>query len=413
MNLDSIKDIGKVYVFKAAALAGTITRTTSGSIFEYDKSYLNNRGEDKIASICFSMSLSQGAYETSGDNLHPFFAGLLPEGLRLTALVSALKTSADDMFSLLAAVGVDCIGDVRVMHEPALPVEGIDREIPNFDSISFYELFEQSISAKDYSWRIRDGSIAGVQPKISAEMISFPVSIKKKNKRYILKLSPEAFPRLVQNENFFMEMAKDCGLEVANTSIVKDRDETPGLLVERFDCHFDAESKEIKRLHQEDSCQFLSRYPHDKYRLTMRDIAEGISEYCTAPQIDTTRLLELKAFSYIIANGDLHAKNISIYRHPVTNRVMLTPAYDLVSTLPYGDQTMALQMEGRKDKLRAKHFIQFGMRQGVKEAAIKSMLKRLTKKAVSWVKRVDEIGLEKKKTDFLKKKMSERLEHLS
>jgi serine/threonine-protein kinase HipA len=48
----------------------------------------------------------------NGDNLPPFFAGLLPEGRRFSALVKKLKTSEDDLFSLLAMVGTDCIGDI-------------------------------------------------------------------------------------------------------------------------------------------------------------------------------------------------------------------------------------------------------------------------------------------------------------
>jgi serine/threonine-protein kinase HipA len=53
----------------------------------------------------------------------PFFAGLLPEGARLVALITRLKTSAADEFSLLVAVGGDTIGDVRVLPEGAAPEE--------------------------------------------------------------------------------------------------------------------------------------------------------------------------------------------------------------------------------------------------------------------------------------------------
>ncbi len=47
--------------------------------------------------------------------LPPFFSGLLPAGRRLTALRSAVKTSADDELTLLLAVGADTIGDVQIL----------------------------------------------------------------------------------------------------------------------------------------------------------------------------------------------------------------------------------------------------------------------------------------------------------
>jgi serine/threonine-protein kinase HipA len=50
-----------------------------------------------------------------------FFAGLLPEGRRLTNVRRAVKTSADDDLSLLLAVGADPVGDVQVVasgHQP-------------------------------------------------------------------------------------------------------------------------------------------------------------------------------------------------------------------------------------------------------------------------------------------------------
>ena len=49
--------------------------------------------------------------------IHPFFAGLLPEGVRLRALVRRVKTSEDDLLSLLVAAGADCIGDVAVVRD--------------------------------------------------------------------------------------------------------------------------------------------------------------------------------------------------------------------------------------------------------------------------------------------------------
>jgi|LakMenEpi03Aug12_release.lakeMendotaPanAssembly.Ray.scaffolds.fasta_scaffold318004_2 serine/threonine-protein kinase HipA len=53
-------------------------------------------------------------YPVTGVNLHPFFAGLLPEGIRLKALKNSLKTSEDNLFAMLLALGEESIGDVYV-----------------------------------------------------------------------------------------------------------------------------------------------------------------------------------------------------------------------------------------------------------------------------------------------------------
>jgi HipA-like protein len=91
-------------VYRGEQLAGRIARTRHGSVFEYDHAYSGD--------VAFGLPRSRERFETHGVNLHTFFAGLLPEGLRLTALVRRVKSSADDLLSLLIAAGTDCVGDV-------------------------------------------------------------------------------------------------------------------------------------------------------------------------------------------------------------------------------------------------------------------------------------------------------------
>jgi serine/threonine-protein kinase HipA len=84
-------------------------------------------------------------------------------------------------------------------------------------------------------------------------------------------------------------------------------------------------------LHQEDACQFLNRYPADKYRLSLREVADGLMELTTAPQIEILNLLRQYVFSYLIGNGDMHAKNISLQTLE-DGTITLTPLYDLICT---------------------------------------------------------------------------------
>lgn len=76
--------------------------------------------------------------------------------------------------------------------------------------------------------------------------------------------------------------------------------------------------------------------------MSTADVYRGALDVCTAPIVARARLLRLVAFSYAIGNGDLHGKNVSVYGSD--GQVELTPAYDALSTLPYGDTHMALEL---------------------------------------------------------------------
>lgn len=381
-------------VWRRDERVGILERTADGGTFRYDEAVDGDGG------IAFRLPFAQRSFETRGTNLHPFFAGLLPEGIRLRALEDRVKTSRDDLLSLLAAAGGDCVGDVAVTIDetpPTEPVPTLDR-VP-FEEMIFADLFRASISGK----RGAEPTVPGVQEKISAGMISFPIRSARK-RDFILKLNPETMPRLVENEHFFLGMARACGLEVARSELVHDGAGASGLLVERFD------RAGKTKIHQEDACQFLDRYPADKYALSCADIAKGITELTSAPLVAVASFVRLIAFSYLIGNGDLHAKNVSLHRVGVGvgGRVALTPAYDLLSSLPYGDRKMALSLEGRDDNIKRKHLVTFGERFGVRPRATEGMLDELCDESTRWWPRIGEIGLDPRKNADLAKVMTKR-----
>ena len=77
--------------------------------------------------------------------------------------------------------------------------------------------------------------------------------------------------------------------------------------------------------------------------------------------------MKLYLFNYLVGNGDFHAKNISVHTQPKVNRTLLTPAYDLICTLIYGDQSMALKLDGRDSNFKRKYFVEFAKRNGIPE----------------------------------------------
>ena len=78
--------------------------------FAYDDAY---RAAARAVPASLTLPLDGGPWTTVG--LHPFFAGLLPEGwLRLLAQ-SKLRVDENDTFGLLLATAVDCIGAVEII----------------------------------------------------------------------------------------------------------------------------------------------------------------------------------------------------------------------------------------------------------------------------------------------------------
>jgi serine/threonine-protein kinase HipA len=379
-------------VYRESTFVGRLARTKHGATFEYDDAFLASGAPG----IAFRLPRATKRFETAGVNLHTFFAGLLPEGIRLQALVRQVKTSQDDLFSLLVAAGADCVGDVSVAETGTLPEERTPSvDTKRIDSISFAEVLEKSLRTT------KEPAIPGVQEKVSAAMISLP--LRARAAAYILKLNPPSVPKLVENEHFFMTLARKCGLAAAETRLVFDRDGRSGLLVTRFD------RRAGDRLHQEDACQLLDRYPADKYLLSVRELMDAM-DVCSAPMIARARLLRLVAYSYVIGNGDLHGKNVSV--RVADGLVELTPAYDVLSTVPYGDLRMALKMDGCDANLRRRSFVAMGERFKIPKPATTAMLHEILEATGPALKQLDAIGFDGKTTKKLEQALGRRRDDL-
>ncbi|TQL48829.1 serine/threonine-protein kinase HipA [Homoserinimonas aerilata] len=314
--------------YKAGRLAARLRRTPGGIEFDYLDGYRVS-GHPPLAS---TLPLNAPPRITAAGAVPPYFAGLLPEGRRLTALRQAVKTSADDELTLLTAVAGDTIGDVQVVEQGHAPTDAPTTSLPkSLDRIRFSELLGTNGTE-------RRPTLAGVQDKVSAGMISLPVA--RSHEQFILKLNPPEHPHLVENEAFFLALAKRCGLPVSPFRMVSDADGTPGLLVTRFD------RGPAGPLAVEDACQAADLWPADKYNLTMEEAAHTLMRLTSAPLVAARDILRQLVFAWLTGNGDLHAKNLSALSSPEGDR-SISPAYDLPSTLFYGDTTLALTVGGR------------------------------------------------------------------
>lgn len=346
LELPEVRSIAVGDVYKAGHLAAKLRRTENGVEFDYLPGYVTS-GKPQVAT---TLSFDMDGLVTPSGAVPPFFAGLLPEGRRLSNLRRAIKTSADDELSLLLAVGRDPIGNVQIVPEgsgttPADPLVTVER---SFEEVSFSDLLAEA-------GMVDPMAIPGVQDKVSARTISLPVG--RATDRWILKLDPPEYPHLVNNEAYFFEVAKRTRMPAAEARLVHDRAGQPGLLVRRFDRSLRADGTVVP-LACEDACQLLGLWPADKYRVSSEEVVARVAEICPARAVARRDVYRQLVFAWLTGNGDVHAKNISVLcDHDAEWKV--APAYDLPSTVFYGDRTLALSLAHKRQGISQRTLLDF------------------------------------------------------
>lgn len=396
--LRDLRRIARADVYKKRRLAATLCRTREGTELRYHGGY----DGPPLAS---TLPVDEAPIAYTGGAVPPFFAGLLPEGRRLLALQRAVKTSADDDLTLLLAVGHDTIGDVQVVPEgesPLLPEPLVDED--RLGALRFEELFADATGAP-----LDRVAIPGVQEKVSASrMLSFPVGVG--GGRYILKLNPREFPHLVENEAFFLEHARRCGVETAEARVVRDARGSAGLLVTRFDRRTSPDG-DVELLTQEDGCQAAGRYPAHKYGLTTEETILALAELTAASRVAALHFIRQVAFAYLTGNGDMHAKNLSVVERD--GELRAAPAYDVPSTHPYGDTTMAMTVDGRdRENITRASFVALGDAVGVREKAITGMLDSLLPRFDAVIEDLDALPYDPRRIHGLRRLMLDRARKL-
>jgi serine/threonine-protein kinase HipA len=338
-------------VYKAGRLAAQLRRTGQGTQFEYLIEYISDG-----TSVATTLPVSIGAVTYPAGAVPPFFAGMLPEGRRLAALRHQVKTSSDDELSLLLAVGRDVVGDVQVAREGEVPseAEAFITVESSFTEVRFSEILGEAGIVD------RTG-IPGVQDKASARMISLPIA--QAAGRYILKVDPPEYPHIVENEFYFLELAKSAGIPTANAKLVSDADGRAGLLVRRID-RITGIDGSVTSVACEDACQLLNLWPVDKYNVTSEQVANAVMAVCPAAPVAARDVFRLLCFAWLTGNGDVHAKNISVLAMP-DGEWRVSPAYDLRSTLPYEDFSLALTLQGKRYGMSRRQMLEFGQTIGL------------------------------------------------
>jgi serine/threonine-protein kinase HipA len=327
-------------VFLNSRFVGRLQRDTSGAIdFRYDPKFL---AWEHAMPVSLSLPLREDRF--IGDKVIAVFDNLLPDSdLIRRHLAERVGAAGQDAFSLLSAIGRDCVGALQFLPDgedpaPAGAVTG--RAITDGEVANILRNLARAPLGDDDEFRI---SLAGAQEKTAL--------LRWKGRWYIphgttatTHILKPAIGKLangidlslsVENEHFCLRLAEAFGLPSAQTEIAE-FDGQRVLIVERFDRRWTDKGKRLLRLPQEDCCQALSVPPTRKYESEggpgIRDIVAFLqgSDDATA---DRKTLLKAQILFWLLGASDGHAKNFSLYLYP-GSRFRLTPLYDIMSAQP-------------------------------------------------------------------------------
>lgn len=329
----------ELIAFAEGLAMGTVTNAKGGVLtFVYSKEWLQS---PRAYPLSVSMPLSDEGH--GHRKIQPFLWGLLPDNeIVLGQWARRYHVSPRNIFGLISHVGEDCAGAVQFVRPERLAAVQRDApvEIQWLDESGVAERL-RALRQDQSAWRIaRDTgqfSLAGAQPKTALllEKGRWGVPAGRIPTTHILKPPTGEFDGHAENEHFCLELARAFQLPVANSQVRKFNDEI-AIVIERYD-RIRTDSN-IRRVHQEDTCQALGLPPTQKYQADggpgVRAIAELLSNASTTPQEDQKTFVNAIAFNWFIGGTDAHAKNYALLLG-AGPRIRLAPLYDLGSALPY------------------------------------------------------------------------------
>ncbi|MBS0570665.1 MAG: type II toxin-antitoxin system HipA family toxin [Proteobacteria bacterium] len=380
-------------VYQNDRLVGQLLKQPSGAIeFRYDRDWL-----DRSQAFPVSLSLPLREEPWRGEPVAAVFENLLPDSIALRQRV-AEKVGAGgyDAYSLLAAIGRDCVGALQFVADDAMPQDPTTPPAGEaVDEAGIEKLLKSLAQAplglsRDDEFRI---SVAGAQEKTALLRLD-DQWIKPHGTTPTTHLFKPQIGRLpngidlsnsVENEFYCLRLLKHLGLRVNNAQIMT-FGRTRTLVIERFDRIWS--NGRLIRLPQEDCCQALSVPPTRKYQsdggpgmLAIATLLKGAD----SPADDHRTLFQAQLAFWLIGATDGHAKNFSIFLRP-GGGYALTPLYDVLTAQPSLDarqierKQMKLAMSVgtsrhyRIDEIQARHFLQTGDAAGLSRTLVQNAI---------------------------------------
>jgi serine/threonine-protein kinase HipA len=341
-----------------------------------------------------------------------FLDGLLPEGESRRVIAEDFNLRATDTYGLIRALGRDCAGAIIVQPsgEPPPPDASTTTADPlNGDALA--DLVKNLRSAPlGVSDRVRI-SLAGVQQKLLLTRMPdgrWGRPVDGTPSTHILKPEIRDYPNTVQNETFCMRLARSLGLETAEVETT----EIAGrrlIVVRRYDRTI-GEDGSVQRIHQEDFCQATSMLPTQKYQEdggpSLLKLSEVLRSVAVPGSVEA--LLSATFANVLVGNGDAHAKNFSLLHHR-DGRITLAPLYDVMSTLYYDDDRLAMYIDDVRitNRISGDRLANEAMSWGIPRVRAVEIIKDLLMRAPSAIEasREETIGTPKEIVRFVEQQI--------
>ena len=386
----------RINVYLNGRLVGRLRRETSGAVdFQYDQSWLD---WNNAIPVSISLPLREDRY--IGEPVLAVFENLLPDNDEIRRrLAERSKADGPDVYSLLSAIGRDCVGALQFLPE-GTDIDkpgGIEARAVDDDEIAAIvsNLAQNPLGVgDDQDFRI---SLAGAQEKTALLFWNdkWYVPHGTTATTHIIKPQIGKLPNgidlsnSVENEHFCLELVAALGLPVAKSQIL-DFAGKRVLSIQRFDRTWTRDNR-LLRLPQEDCCQALSIPPTRKYE---SDRGPGICDLTNllkgsdAADEDQKTFFKAQIVFWLLGATDGHAKNFSIRLAP-GGRFRLTPLYDIVSTQPSFDTGQITQKQMKLamaigtnrhyvvHEIVGRHFLQTAKRCGLRGSMAKETIDEL------------------------------------
>lgn len=334
--------------------------------------------------------------QTVPGKLPPFISSLLPEGW----LEKVLK--ADDERDALRS-GRRYMSNIVVTEQAEdidkLPADILRTPLAKFvsDQVFTGEYAGPRRDALEQSFESNLASIyaASETPRLSGVQIKAPMCLQPSGDlvpaveepfTHILKpAGTSGFEALPVVEWMGLTLGRHAGFDVPDFALVPMPDDMmPALIVERFDIRRTQDDRRCMAL--EDFCSLLDLSPSDKYRGTVEQSARALRGLSTSPDEDVLTLWRRALFAWLIADGDMHLKNLAVLKLalPGDNKfssVRMAPLYDAVTTVVFPGlkhDRLAMKLNGKDAKLKRTDFMRsaatIGLKSGEAEQAMEAML---------------------------------------
>lgn len=330
--------------------------------------------------------------------LPPFILSLLPEGW----LEKVLNDS--DERSVLK-FGKRYTSNITVVERPKdlakMPADLLVSKLADYNEQGLftgsYEGPGQDDISQSFEKNLAQLYASGDVPRLSGVQVKVPMYLGESgvlvpciNQPFSHILKPGGtggFQALALIEFLALNLGRYIGFNVPEVALVMMPDALPpALLVERFDIRRTGEDTHMIAL--EDMCSILDLPPESKYSGTIERIVRAVRPLSTAPEDDVKTVIQRALFAWLIADGDMHLKNIALLKYAVPGAdsfesVRLAPFYDAVTTRvfpQFANDRMVLKLSGKDDRLDRTDFLRLGATCGLSAVSTNSAIDQVLEK---------------------------------